>query len=180
MRNDGGIVSAGQLKATRNPGRAQPSRRAYLWHSSGRTVPPRRSSISTLVSTCVLRRRRCILPCRCRTLRPVAPHEPPSFDISGEERLLQDIVDEMLMQGVWITCSSRLCGHEPFRARSNIRLAVTATLSPKVCERAASVIRAAVTKVLAKRRRLHLRTPEISSLYYAIPVHIACRSYILQ
>ena len=56
----------------------------------------------------------------CRTLRPVAPHESPSFDISGKERVLQDIVDEKLMQGVWITRSSRLRGHELFVTRSNI------------------------------------------------------------
>jgi serine palmitoyltransferase len=29
-----------------------------------------------------------------------APREAPSFDITGEERVLQDIVDEVLSQGV--------------------------------------------------------------------------------
>ncbi|KAH9166990.1 pyridoxal phosphate-dependent transferase, partial [Lactarius sanguifluus] len=32
-----------------------------------------------------------------------APHDAPSFDIAGEECLLQDIVDEVLAQGVWTT-----------------------------------------------------------------------------
>ncbi|KAH9025900.1 pyridoxal phosphate-dependent transferase [Lactarius hengduanensis] len=62
-----------------------------------------------------------------------APHDAPLFDIAGEERQLQDIVDDALAQGV-------------------IRLAVTAALSRKECERAAGVIKAAVVKVLTKRK----------------------------
>jgi serine palmitoyltransferase len=81
-----------------------------------------------------------------------APREPPSFDIAGEERVLQDIVDEVLSQGVWITRARRLRGQELVEARPSIRLAVTAGLSRKECERAAGVIKAAVTKVLAKRK----------------------------
>jgi serine palmitoyltransferase len=81
-----------------------------------------------------------------------APREPPSFDIAGEERVLQDIVDEVLSQGVWITRARRLRGQELVEARPSIRLAVTAALSRKECERAAGVIKATVTKVLAKRK----------------------------
>ena len=81
-----------------------------------------------------------------------APRETPSFDIAGEERLLQDIVDEVLAQGVWITRARRLRGQEPVETRPSIRLAVTAALSRKECERAAGVIKAAVTKVLVKRK----------------------------
>jgi serine palmitoyltransferase len=81
-----------------------------------------------------------------------ALREPPSFDIAGEERVLQDIVDEVLAQGVWITRVRRLRGQELVEARPSIRLAVTAALSRKECERAAAVIKAAVTKVLAKRK----------------------------
>lgn len=80
------------------------------------------------------------------------PREQPSFDIAGEERVLQDIVDEVLAQGVWITRARRLRGQELVEARPSIRLAVTAALSRKECERAAGVIKAAVTKVLAKRK----------------------------
>ena len=86
---------------------------------------------------------------------------------SGEERVLQDIVDEMLMQGVWNARSSRLLGDELFGTRSNIRLAITATLSAKECERAAGVINAKATKELAKRRRVRLRAPELPSFYHA-------------
>ena len=81
-----------------------------------------------------------------------APREVPSFDIAGEERPLQDIVDEVLVQGVWISRARRLRGQELVETRPSIRLAVTAALSRKECERAAGVIKAAVTKVLVKRK----------------------------
>ncbi|KAH9034364.1 serine palmitoyltransferase [Lactarius deliciosus] len=55
-----------------------------------------------------------------------APRDAPSFDIAGEERLLQDIVDEALAQGVWTTRARRLRGQELVEARPSIRLAVTA------------------------------------------------------
>jgi len=76
----------------------------------------------------------------------------PGFDIATEERLLQDIVDEALGQGVWITRARRLRGQEVVEARPSIRLAVTAGLSRKECERAAGVVKAAAVKVLAKRK----------------------------
>ena len=78
---------------------------------------------------------------QARETRDPAPRDGVSFDIAGNERVLQDIVDEVLAQGVWIT-----------RARPSIRLAVTAALSRKECERAAGVIKAAVAKVLVKRK----------------------------
>ena len=77
---------------------------------------------------------------------------PPTFDIATEERLLQDIVDEALAQGVWITRARRLRGQEVVEARPSIRLAVTSALSRKECERAAGVIKTAAVKVLAKRK----------------------------
>ncbi|KAH9029580.1 serine palmitoyltransferase [Lactarius pseudohatsudake] len=80
-----------------------------------------------------------------------APRDAPSFDIPGEERLLQDIV-EALAQGVWITRARRLRGQELVEARPSIRLAITTALSRKECERAASVIKAAVVKVVTKRK----------------------------
>ncbi|KAI9438081.1 serine palmitoyltransferase [Lactarius indigo] len=77
-----------------------------------------------------------------------APRDGPWFDIACEERILQDIVDETLAQGVWITRVRRLRGQELVEARPGIRLTVTAALSRKECERAAGVIRSAVVKVL--------------------------------
>ncbi|KAI0251514.1 serine palmitoyltransferase [Lactifluus subvellereus] len=81
-----------------------------------------------------------------------AGRDAQSFDIVTEERLLQDIVDEALAQGVWITRARRLRGQEVVEARPSIRLAVTAALSRKECERAAGVIKAAAVKVLGKRK----------------------------
>ncbi|KAH9164389.1 serine palmitoyltransferase [Lactarius sanguifluus] len=81
-----------------------------------------------------------------------ASRDAPSFDIAREHRLLQDIVDEALAQGVWTTRARRLRGQELVEARPSIRLAVTAALSRKECERAAGVIKAAVVKVLTKRK----------------------------
>ena len=73
-----------------------------------------------------------------------APRDVASFDIAGEERQLQDIVDEALAQCMWTTRARRLRGQELVEARPSIRLAVTAALSRKECERAARVIKAAV------------------------------------
>jgi serine palmitoyltransferase len=86
------------------------------------------------------------------TATKLANATPLSFDISVEERLLQDIVDEALAQGVWITRARRLRGQEVVEARPSIRLAVTAALSRKECERAAGVVKAAAVKVLTKRK----------------------------
>ncbi|KAH8999735.1 hypothetical protein EDB92DRAFT_1940493 [Lactarius akahatsu] len=80
------------------------------------------------------------------------PRDAPSFDIAGEECLLQDIVDEALTQGMWTTRAQRLRRQELVEARLSIRLAVTAALSRKECERAAGVIKAAVVKVVTKRK----------------------------
>jgi len=79
-----------------------------------------------------------------------ASRDAPSFDIA-EERLLQDIVDEALAHGVWVT---RLRRQELVEVRPSIRLAVTVALSRNECERAAGVIKAAAAKVtvLAKRK----------------------------
>ena len=81
-----------------------------------------------------------------------APCDALSFDIASEDRLLQDMVDEVLGQGVWITPARRLRRQELVEARPSIRLAVTAALSRKECERAAGVIKAVVAKVLVKRK----------------------------
>ena len=49
-----------------------------------------------------------------------APRGVPSFDFADEERLLQDIVDEVLPQGVWITRAHRLRGQELLETRPTI------------------------------------------------------------
>ncbi|KAH9032001.1 hypothetical protein EDB85DRAFT_2237926 [Lactarius pseudohatsudake] len=93
-------------------------------------IPPRQSS----TSTCGLRSASTYVSAKPPNLATPAPHDAPSFDIAGEERLLQDIVDEALAQGVWITRTRRLRGQEFVEARTSIRLAVTAVLSRKECD----------------------------------------------
>ena len=61
-------------------------------------------------------------------------------------------MDEALAQGVWTTRARRLRGQELVEARPSFRLAVTAALSRKECERAAGAIKAAVAKVPVKRK----------------------------
>lgn len=80
------------------------------------------------------------------------PREPEQFDGELEERILQDIVDEALAQGVMITRAKRLKGQELVEVRPSIRLAVTAALSRKDCEKAASVVKAAFVKLVGRRR----------------------------
>ena len=66
--------------------------------------------------------------------------------------MLQDIVDKVLAQGVWITPLRRLRGQELVEVRPSIHLAVIGAFSRKEFVRAAAVIKTAVTKVLAKRK----------------------------
>ncbi|KAI0827472.1 serine palmitoyltransferase [Trametes gibbosa] len=78
--------------------------------------------------------------------------DEPQFNIQLEEKLLQDIVEEALTQGVMVTRAKRLRGQELTEVRPSIRLALTAALSKKDCEKAANVIKAAFVKVVGKRR----------------------------
>ena len=80
------------------------------------------------------------------------PRDYPQFDGPAEERLLQDIVEEALNQGVMITRAKRLHGQEMIETRPSIKLAITSALTKKECEKAANVIKAACVKVLGKRR----------------------------
>jgi len=72
-----------------------------------------------------------------------------------EERLLQNVVDEVLVQGVMITKAKRLAGQEVVKSRPSIRLAMTSGLTRKETERAVGVIKNGLVKVLGsgtKRR----------------------------
>lgn len=82
----------------------------------------------------------------------IVPRDPPHFDYDLEEKLLQDVVEECLAQGVMVTRSKTLRKQELAEVRPSIRLAVTAALSRKDCEKAANVIKAACTKIIGKRR----------------------------
>ncbi|KAF5350560.1 hypothetical protein D9756_008578 [Leucocoprinus leucothites] len=74
------------------------------------------------------------------------------WDIPAEEKLLQDVVDEALVQGVIITKAKRLRGQEMVDARPSIRLAMTSALTKKETEKAVNVVKSALVKVLGKRR----------------------------
>jgi serine palmitoyltransferase len=80
-------------------------------------------------------------------------NDEPEFDVGLEERLLQEVVEEALSQGVLITKARRLRGQEPIEPRPSIRIALTSALTKKEIEKAASVIRASLVKVLGKRKQ---------------------------
>lgn len=84
----------------------------------------------------------------------ILPKDAPSWDwdVAAEERILQDVVDESLAQGVIITKAKRLRGQEMVDARPSIRLAMTSALTKKETEKAVTVVKNALVKVLGKRR----------------------------
>lgn len=80
------------------------------------------------------------------------PREVVQFDHELEEKILQDIVEEALAQNVMVTRAKRLRGQELQEIRPSIRLALTAALTKKDCEKAANVLKAAFVKVVGRRR----------------------------
>ncbi|EKM57129.1 uncharacterized protein PHACADRAFT_254708 [Phanerochaete carnosa HHB-10118-sp] len=90
-----------------------------------------------------------------RLSNPSSPHprDPEIFDCDLEDGILQDIVDEVLAQGVMVTRAKRLRGQELTEVRPSIRLAATSALSKKDCEKAASVVKTAFIKVVGRHRK---------------------------
>lgn len=80
------------------------------------------------------------------------PPTGPSFDYEAEEKILQDIVDDALVNGVFITRAKRLRGQEMVETRPTVRIVVTAALTKKEIEKAAGVVKGSVVKVLGKRK----------------------------
>jgi serine palmitoyltransferase len=80
------------------------------------------------------------------------PRNHNAFDIDAEERLLQEVVDDVLAQGILITRAKRLRGQEMSEARPSIRLAISTAFTKKECEKAAAAIKISLVKVLSKRR----------------------------
>jgi serine palmitoyltransferase len=74
------------------------------------------------------------------------------WDIEAEERMFQDVVEEALAQGVLITRAKRLKGQEMIEPRPSIRLAMSSALTKKETEKAVNVVKAALVKVLGKRK----------------------------
>ena len=79
----------------------------------------------------------------------VAPSEP---EHEVEEWILQDIVDDALANGVFVTRGKHLRGQEMIDSRPTIRIAATAALSKKDVEKAAGIVKASIARVLARRR----------------------------
>ncbi|OAX37337.1 PLP-dependent transferase [Rhizopogon vinicolor AM-OR11-026] len=77
---------------------------------------------------------------------------PATYDYEAEERILQDIVDDAIANGVLITRAKHLRGQEMIESRPTIRIAVTAALTKKEVEKAAGVVKTSVTRILSKRR----------------------------
>lgn len=81
----------------------------------------------------------------------ILPANAPTYDIEREEALLQEIVDECLNQGVWITRARRL-KREDSPARPALRVCVSVALQRKEAEKAAGVVKAVAAKVLGRKR----------------------------
>jgi len=86
---------------------------------------------------------------------PLSPSFSPAeqtFDADTEEKILQEIVEECLALGVWVTRAKRLKGQEMVERKPSIRLAISAALTRKEVEKAAGVVKGACVKVLGKKR----------------------------
>ena len=75
-----------------------------------------------------------------------------TWDVAAEEKLLQEVVEEALAQGVMISKAKRLRGQEINEPRPSIRLALTSAMSRKETEKTVSVVKAALVKVVGHRR----------------------------
>jgi serine palmitoyltransferase len=79
-------------------------------------------------------------------------HPPATLEL--EEKLLQDVVDEALANGLLVTRSRRLRGQETFEPEPSLKVCVTAALQKKDMEKAASVLRHALIKVVGSTYQL--------------------------
>lgn len=82
----------------------------------------------------------------------ITPRNHIVFDTAMEEKLLQEVVDDAINQGVLIARVHRLRGQEQLEPRPSIRIAASAALSRKETEKAAAVLKTSLIKVLGKRR----------------------------
>lgn len=77
------------------------------------------------------------------------PIEMSRFD---QEKILQDVVDEGVANGVLMTRAQKVWSQETFQAKPSIRLCVSAALTKKEAEKAAAAIKTALIKVMSKKR----------------------------
>ena len=93
----------------------------------------------------------------------------PPESIELEERLLQDVVDDALGQGVLICRAARLRGQEVFEPAPSLKIMISAAFTKKETEKMANTVRNSLTKVLGsksgvKLRKLHRMSADASFL----------------
>lgn len=69
-----------------------------------------------------------------------------------QERLLQEIVDVCGENGVLLTTTKRTWAQEMTEIKPSIRICVSAALSKKEMEKAGTVVKNAINKVLGKKK----------------------------
>ncbi len=72
---------------------------------------------------------------------------PPEV-LELEEKLLQDVADDALSQGVMITRTSRLRGQETFEPAPSLKILVSSAFTKKEVEKAAAVVKGSLIKFL--------------------------------
>lgn len=73
-------------------------------------------------------------------------------EFNVEERLLQEVAEDCLAQGVIVTRSKRLRGQEMVEPKPSIRLAMSSALTRKETEKAVGVLKSSLVKILSRRR----------------------------
>lgn len=78
---------------------------------------------------------------------------PPEV-LEMEEKLLQDVVDDALSQGVLITRTSRLRGQETFEPAPSLKIMISSAFTKKEMDKAGAVVKASLIKCLGSECRL--------------------------
>ncbi len=78
----------------------------------------------------------------------------PEYIKDGKEgdRMLQDVVDECLANGVLVTRSRHIAGQERWKFYSSIKVCVTTGFTKRELEKAGMVVRSAISKVVKLRK----------------------------
>ncbi|KAK9236177.1 pyridoxal phosphate-dependent transferase [Lipomyces kononenkoae] len=78
------------------------------------------------------------------------PEVLESRKIDDEDKFLQDVVDECIANGVLISRNKAVASQEVFPVQSSLKIMITTGLTKREIEKAATVIKAAVSKVMSK------------------------------
>ncbi|KAK9469897.1 pyridoxal phosphate-dependent transferase [Lipomyces arxii] len=74
--------------------------------------------------------------------------------IVDEDRLLQDVVDECVANGILITRNKTVQSQEVFPVEPSLKVIITTGLTKREIEKAATVVKAAISKVMAKTPKI--------------------------